>query len=497
MNRSPRFPIPLVFMLLALTYVTGPTRLAAQQAAAPDFQAFSRFDFVPGEKVVGFEDFSQDSIGDFPAKWNTNAAGEIVTVAGKPGRWLKLTRAGVFVPELTPTLPDNFTLEFDLLVPPAFNSGYLFNASIVELDDVRQIAQWQTASNRFTFTAWAGGGPMWQTSWTARIEANTTGGTTSGPSTDTKSPWKSDPVHVAITRQGARMRVYFNQEKMWDVPRALLPAAKYNAIAFFIPNVDAGSEYFVSNVRLAVGAPDTRNKLLTQGKWVTNGILFDVNSDRIRGESYGDAQGGRRRAHRERRSQSADRRAHRLGRRGGGQPRSVPPPRGLGEDDAHDRIQDRRRPHGHRRQRRERAGRQSQHVGGQGQQPPRRVHQEVGGAAASVMRMLLAVGAAVMAGAGLVAQSQLAQLGLTETAARTFVLNEIKGPAAGRGAPIEVAGTRAFLKLPPAARGPAATALFAWAKSYVSSPAFMAATTPTGTVDYQPRDSTRSRSMPR
>ena len=284
MNRALSCLIPLVFMLLA----TLAAQQAAQQtAAAPDFQAFSRFDFVPGEKVVGFEDFSTDAIGDFPPKWNTNAAGEIVTIAGKPGRWLKLTRAGVFVPELTPTLPDNFTLEFDLLVPPAFNSGYLFNASIVELSDVRQIAQWQTASNRFTFTAWAGGGPTWQTSWTARIEANTTGGTTSGPSTDTKSPWKSDPVHVAITRQGARVRVYFNQEKMWDVPRALLPAAKYNAITFFIPNVDAGSEYFVSNVRLAVGAPDTRNKLLTQGKWVTNGILFDVNSDRIRGESYG------------------------------------------------------------------------------------------------------------------------------------------------------------------------------------------------------------------
>ncbi len=98
MIRAPRSAILVIFVLLAAA------PLAAQQAAqptpqqtaapAPDFQAFSRFDFVPGEKVVGFEDFSQDSIGDFPAKWNTNAAGEIVTVAGKPGRWLKLTRAG-------------------------------------------------------------------------------------------------------------------------------------------------------------------------------------------------------------------------------------------------------------------------------------------------------------------------------------------------------------------------------------------------------------------
>jgi OOP family OmpA-OmpF porin len=288
MIRASRSAILVVFMLLAASSLDGQQPPQQTAAPAPDFQAFSRFDFVPGEKVVGFEDFSQEAIGDFPAKWNTNAAGEIVTVAGKPGRWLKLTRAGVFVPELVPVLPDNFTMEFDLLVPPTFNSGYLLNASIVELDNIKQIQPWQTASNRFTFTAWAAGGPTWQTTWTARLDANSaTGTTTSGPGTDTKSRWKNDPVHIAVTRQGARVRVYFNQEKMWDVPRALVPAAKYNAIVFFIPGVDAGAEYFVSNVRLAVGAPDTRNKLLTQGKWVTNGILFDVNSDRIRGESYG------------------------------------------------------------------------------------------------------------------------------------------------------------------------------------------------------------------
>jgi outer membrane protein OmpA-like peptidoglycan-associated protein len=267
---------------------TAATATATEPAAsAPSFQAFSKFDFVPGEKVVAFEDFSQDSIGDFPAKWNTDASGEIVTVAGKPGRWLKLTRGGAFVPELSPTLPDNFTLEFDLLVSPAFKSGHLLNASIVELSDVRQIVSWQTASNRFTFTV-SPGGQMWNSSWVARLDAHSQTGTTIGGVTGvTQSPWKGDPLHVAVTRQGPRVRVYLNQEKMWDVPRPLVPTAKYNLIVFFVPNVDPGSEYFVSNVRLAVGAPDTRNKLLTQGKWVTNGILFDVNSDRIKGESYG------------------------------------------------------------------------------------------------------------------------------------------------------------------------------------------------------------------
>ena len=38
----------------------------AGAAAAPSFQVYSKFDFVPGEKIVAFEDFSQDAIGDFP-----------------------------------------------------------------------------------------------------------------------------------------------------------------------------------------------------------------------------------------------------------------------------------------------------------------------------------------------------------------------------------------------------------------------------------------------
>jgi hypothetical protein len=34
--------------------------------------------------------------------------------------------------------------------------------------------------------------------------------------------------------------------------------------------------YLLSNLKLAAGLPDTRNKLLNEGKFVTSGILFDV-----------------------------------------------------------------------------------------------------------------------------------------------------------------------------------------------------------------------------
>jgi hypothetical protein len=95
------------------------------------------------------------------------------------------------------------------------------------------------------------------------------------------------------------------------------------------------------------------------------------------------------------------------------------------------------------------------------------------------MTVILAVAAACIAAsvATLTAQTALASLGLTETAARTFVLNEIKAPSDNRGSPIAQAGKRAFFKLPRSARAAAATGLFAWAKAYVGSPAFTASYT--------------------
>ena len=85
----------------------------------------SKYDFVPGEKVIAFEDFSKAEVGDFPTRWNTNATAEVVTVNNKEGRWLKIAKEGAFHPEFITTLPDNFTLEFDLAVNPEWKGTLL------------------------------------------------------------------------------------------------------------------------------------------------------------------------------------------------------------------------------------------------------------------------------------------------------------------------------------------------------------------------------------
>src|ERR1700722_8980006 len=96
---------------------------AGTGGGAGDWNTYSKFDFVPGDKILAVEDFSQDAVGDFPDKWNTNSTGEVRTISGKDGKWLSVTKRGFFLPEFITELPDNFTLQFDVVCSPNFKRG--------------------------------------------------------------------------------------------------------------------------------------------------------------------------------------------------------------------------------------------------------------------------------------------------------------------------------------------------------------------------------------
>jgi OmpA-OmpF porin, OOP family len=261
------------------------TAAAATPADAPPaFQSFSKYDFVPGELVVALEDFTQDAIGDFPARWNTNASGEIVTLAGQPGRWLKLTRPGFFTPEFITELPENVTLEFDLMVPPTANPGQALTTVLVQLPDLKRPAEWQTAPNSVQVLAHPN---VSEGSSQIIVRQDSTSQAANSADTAQLAASKGRPVHIAMWRQRQRVRVYMNEEKVWDLPRAVAASASFNSVVFFFGGGCGNCEYYVANLRVATGAADTRNKIITEGKWVTRGIMFDVNSDRIKGESYG------------------------------------------------------------------------------------------------------------------------------------------------------------------------------------------------------------------
>jgi OOP family OmpA-OmpF porin len=75
----------------------------------------SKYDFIPGAKVIFYDDFTAESVGDFPAQWITNGSGEIVTSGNFSGRWFQITKSGYYIPDANEDFTDNFTIEFDMV----------------------------------------------------------------------------------------------------------------------------------------------------------------------------------------------------------------------------------------------------------------------------------------------------------------------------------------------------------------------------------------------
>ena len=87
--------------------------------AQTNSEILRKFDFVQGDKILVIENFNQDKLGDFPAKWSTNSGGEIVELNGE--NWFNLGKNGVFLPQFVTNLPENFTFEFDVTCSANFN----------------------------------------------------------------------------------------------------------------------------------------------------------------------------------------------------------------------------------------------------------------------------------------------------------------------------------------------------------------------------------------
>jgi len=96
--------------------------LSVNLYAQDENKTVSKFDFIPGEKIIFYDDFSSGNVGDFPALWNTSSSGEIVTMAKYPGRWFQFTKGGFFIPEAKEKFADNFTIEFDFVPMVTTNS---------------------------------------------------------------------------------------------------------------------------------------------------------------------------------------------------------------------------------------------------------------------------------------------------------------------------------------------------------------------------------------
>jgi outer membrane protein OmpA-like peptidoglycan-associated protein len=263
--------------------------------------SYSKFDFVPGNKVVYAEDFSQDEIGELPMGWNTNNRGEVVTIDNFPGKWLRMIGGSKYLTANKDTFGQNFTIEFDLIydIEP---SGYLLPSIFFGM---LSTGEEPTNSNKFFSYSTTyqlakvdlliapRGKKGYSESYRAKFISHLKGGTfftSESKSIDNLGNYANKVSHVSIQVQGSRMRCWINDFKAFDMPMALPQDFKYNQLYLELERSnykDHELGYYIGNIKVATGKPDTRHKFIEEGKFSTTGILFNVNSAEIKPESAG------------------------------------------------------------------------------------------------------------------------------------------------------------------------------------------------------------------
>jgi OmpA-OmpF porin, OOP family len=255
---------------------------ADKQQESTELVSSSKYDFVPGEKVILFDDFSQDAVGDFPALWTTNAPGEVNTLNIAPGHWFNLNSTdGNYFLLKTIDFPKNFIVEFDIV--PKKNGGRIA-ASLILYNETKYKEMDNDVYPGTSGVQISIEKENWNTYGYKRGEQNITG-------SSKVNPVEVEKVnHVIIWVQNRRLRIYHKLAKVLDMPTILYDGTKPNRLCFRLSR-GASSSSYITNVRITDAAPDMRNKLLTDGKLVSYGIYFDVNKDVVKPESYGTLKG--------------------------------------------------------------------------------------------------------------------------------------------------------------------------------------------------------------
>ena len=238
--------------------------------------SYSSYDFVPGDQVLFYEDFSQDNPGDIPALWSSNGSGEVKTLNIAEGKWFHMNgEDATYCYTKQIDFPPNFIMEFDFIPDADYLDGSILTfyqeTENKELNDelypgtgglhvVIGSDLWETKGYNIDNDEWLEG--QGRKATVEREKVN----------------------HIIIWIQNRRVRIYHKGEKVLDMGTNIYAGTKFNRFRF--SGWDRSSLPFISNIKITSASPDTRSKLLTGGKLISYGIYFDSGKDVIKPESY-------------------------------------------------------------------------------------------------------------------------------------------------------------------------------------------------------------------
>lgn len=231
----------------------------------PGEGAWLNYDFIPGDKVLYYEDFANSPVGDFPQHLEF-VEGNMEVAEWEGARYLRVEENGKFEIPLPENLPENFTVEMQVYLPQS-HSIYISEGSTAPKKSNRELYKVGYQTDR---------------------KPDFMGGLRLGGKYIADGELGQDVgfVNARIMISGKYAKVYANEKRLANVPNADI--ARANRLLVEVRRIDYRDTdpVMIGSIRVAEGGKKILyDELSANGRVATQGIYFDSGSDRLRPES--------------------------------------------------------------------------------------------------------------------------------------------------------------------------------------------------------------------
>jgi len=217
--------------------------------------------FIPGEKTLFYDDFTDMGPDDAPPHFKVRGAAPQL-MAGGGIRQLSVKARGSLFPNLT-SLPQNFTFETEMMLDVKQGRADL---TLILSSKNKEILQWWVSAESDELKLVVSLRSPYQELGRTHVPVNL-----------------AQPVKLALWVQNGRMRSFVNGEKHLDFNQVEMPPV--DKIEMSHGFMGKGPMLSYRLVRFAESTPDFSKVISSSGRYVTYGIKFDTDSDRLKPES--------------------------------------------------------------------------------------------------------------------------------------------------------------------------------------------------------------------
>ena len=250
-----------------------------------NLKPWSNYNFVPGDKIIFQDDLMYEENGEFPSRWDLNSGSAENAVLGEENI-INLKDNSIITPLMDKEnyLPEVFTIEFDAYFFSKTDYGSDYQSYNIRFSPkAEEIYRPKDSKDSFYPIILRRDGAIFN----SKIN---------GVKKDFKGMEKEldeHPVwrHFAISFNKRSLKVFVDQYRVLSIPnlgKGFKPQQfSIEAYSYSYTNVDNGYISAIKNIRVAEGGKKLYERVIAEGRFVTRGILFDINRATLKPESMG------------------------------------------------------------------------------------------------------------------------------------------------------------------------------------------------------------------